>query len=187
MWPDVVLAMGAIGRYVVAGGQSWAWQVYWAVFAHTQWPCAYAHSEASLRRVLAERPARYVFFVHWSSFVVPAITDAYECVNFHCTALPYGRGGHPIENLILRGATETVLTAYRMTEELDAGPIYAVSPPVSLAGSKEAILRRFVEPVADLMRYIIETEPLPRPQVGAVERFHRLPIAEAEALWASRS
>jgi methionyl-tRNA formyltransferase len=130
---------------------------------------------------------RYVFFLNWSSYVSPNILRAAECVNFHCTVLPYGRGGGPIENLILRGHTETVITAHRMVEELDAGPIYAQSGPVSLAGTKAEILDRFVEPVVSMIRQIVTEEPEPYPQVGEVVRFSRLPKAEMEALWAARS
>lgn len=128
---------------------------------------------------------RYIFFLNWSEKVSWAV-DSFECVNFHCTRLPDGRGGHPIENLILRGDTETVITAHRMTHELDAGPVYAVSEPISLAGTKEQIQQRFVEPVADLIRYIVKEEPTPTPQVGEPTYFKRLsPEAYAE-FWRAR-
>lgn len=132
---------------------------------------------------------RYVFFLNWSDKVLPEMLALSECVNFHCTDLPYGRGGAPIENLILRGHTETVITAHRMTDEIDAGPIYGKSGPISLAGTKDEILARFVEPVADLMTWMMEHEPGPTPQIviGDVVPFRRLPPAEAEALWATRS
>src|SRR5262245_59136556 len=93
---------------------------------------------------------RYLFFLNYSNHVPSYILNQFECVNFHCSSLPYGRGGHPIENLILRGHTETVITAHRMTEELDAGPIYGVSAPISLAGTKKQIQDRFIRPVAIL-------------------------------------
>jgi len=100
--------------------------------------------------------------------------------------LPYGRGGHPIENLILRGHTETVITAHRMTEEFDAGPIYGTRGPVSLAGTKDEIVARFVDPVAALMRWIVAEEPTPVPQVGEVVHFRRLPVAMYRDFWAGR-
>jgi methionyl-tRNA formyltransferase len=119
--------------------------------------------------------------------VGPEVTNNFTAINMHCTALPYGRGGGPIENLILRGHTETIITAHRMVEHLDAGPIYAQSVPVSLAGTKVEILDRFVEPVVDLIRYIVDNEPEPVPQAGEVVTFKRLPKAEMEALWSARS
>lgn len=130
---------------------------------------------------------RLAFFVHWSTMVPVDVLKLSECVNFHCTALPYGRGGHPIENLILRGKTETVLTAHRMTGETDAGPIYGQLGPISLSGMKAQILARFVAPCVALVRELVEhPERAPVPQAGDVERFYRLSPAEYQALWASR-
>lgn len=129
---------------------------------------------------------RYAFFLNWSQRVGKEWTDNYECVNFHCTALPYGRGGHPIENLILNGHTSTVITAHRMTEEIDAGPIYATCGPVSLDGTKDEILARFVNPVADLIEWIAEAKPTPIPQTGEPTYFKRLNPDEYERFWKER-
>ncbi len=134
---------------------------------------------------LAHMLCRYVFFLNWSWIVPPQVTDAYECVNFHCTDLRVNpmRGGHPIENLILCGRTETVITAHRMTEVIDGGPVYCVSDPVSLAGTKEEILGRFVEPVAGMIRKIVAEEPMPVPQKGEVVTFERLRQEKYDAVW----
>ena len=40
------------------------------------------------------------------------------------TDLPYGRGGSPLQNLIINGHKETMMSALRCVQELDAGPIY---------------------------------------------------------------
>ena len=45
-------------------------------------------------------------------------------VNIHPSLLPRWRGPSPIESAILEGDKETGVTLMRMTEELDAGPIY---------------------------------------------------------------
>ncbi len=129
---------------------------------------------------------RYLFFLNWSEKVHGSYLHNFECINFHCARLPYGRGGGPIENLILRGHTETVITAHRMTSELDAGPIYCVSEPIGLAGTKDDITARFVEPVAKMMRYIMEHNPEPRPQVGEPTYFKRLSPEAYQQFWASR-
>lgn len=130
---------------------------------------------------------RYVFCLNWHHRLEPHWTERYECVNFHCTPLPCGRGGHPIENMILAGHTETVITAHRMTEELDAGPIYGTRGPISLAGTKDEILARFVEPCADLIRWIVETEPTPTPQQGTPTYFKRLTPEAYTQFWAQRT
>ena len=52
------------------------------------------------------------------------------------TDLPFGRGGSPLENLILRGHTSTVISAIKCAPELDSGDIY-LQKPLSLYGSAE--------------------------------------------------
>lgn len=132
-------------------------------------------------------PFRYVFFLNWSWLVPKEVLDAYECVNFHATALPFGRGGGPIENMIKLGMTETAMTAHRMVEEIDAGPIYARHGAlISLEGTKDDILARFVEPVSGMVQWIIDNEPETYPQLGDVVKFKRLPKKECEAIWKGR-
>jgi hypothetical protein len=54
------------------------------------------------------------------------------------TDVPFGRGGSPLQNLIVRGRRETKLTALRMSREFDAGPVY-MKEPLSLEGGAEEI------------------------------------------------
>ena len=42
----------------------------------------------------------FVFFPHWSWKIPPSIYENYNCVVFHMTDLPFGRGGSPLQNLI---------------------------------------------------------------------------------------
>lgn len=116
--------------------------------------------------------ARYVFFPFWSYKVPKEITDSYECVCFHMTDVPYGRGGSPLQNLILRGHTETVISALRMTDEIDAGPVY-MKRPLSLDGTAREIYERAALIIADMMREIAATDPVPVPQSGEVVSFKR--------------
>ena len=174
-------------QYLVCmGAPSWARRVFWQLSqGQGAWYVPVTDAGELLREAQDRRP-RYAFFVNWSVVVPAEVVGVVECVNFHCTRLPYGRGGHPIENLILRGHSETVITAHRMTEEVDAGPIYGVSGPVSLAGTKEEILDRFVRPVAALLKEIVRLEPPPIPQDGPVVRFRRLRQEQYYALWQAR-
>jgi methionyl-tRNA formyltransferase len=146
---------------------------------------------ADLQMLIASTAPRYVFFLHWSSIVPAAITGSHECVNFHTFGPPaepmvWHRGGNPIENLIIRGHEETVIGAHRMTQELDAGPVYGLSEPVSLAGQRDDILARFADPVVALIRQIVRDEPAPAAQQGEVVRFGRLEPAAYKAFWEQR-
>lgn len=121
---------------------------------------------------IKEAKPRYVFFPHWPWKVPSEITDNYECVCFHMTDLPYGRGGSPLQNLILRQHKDTMLTALRMTDELDAGPIY-MKKPLSLEGRAEEIYSRAADLMYEMVESIIRDNPLPVPQQGEVTSFKR--------------
>ncbi len=115
---------------------------------------------------------KYIFFLHWSSLVPDKILDNYECVCFHMADVPYGRGGSPLQNLIISGHRNTKLTALKMTSELDAGPVY-LKEALSLEGGAEEIYIRATYLSAKMIKTIIETEPSPISQVGDVVKFNR--------------
>jgi methionyl-tRNA formyltransferase len=115
---------------------------------------------------------RYIFFPHWSWIVPKEILDRYECICFHMTDLPYGRGGSPLQNLISRGHTSTKLSAIRMTEVLDAGPIY-YKEELSLNGRAEDIYKRASNISFSLIYKFINEEPKPIEQEGEVVTFTR--------------
>lgn len=133
----------------------------------------------ALGGVLEAQDPRYVFFLHWSALVPASITERWECVCFHMADVPYGRGGSPLQNLVLRGHTDTVLTALRMTDELDAGPVYA-KRPLSLAGTAEAVYVRATELSLELAGELVATNPVPVPQEGEPVVFRRRRPAESE-------
>jgi len=107
----------------------------------------------AIESVLRQTPVSTLFFAHWSSKVPAEITDNYTCINFHCTDLPYGRGCCPVQNLILRGKTETMVTAHLMTSEYDAGDILC-KRPMSLLGGGDEIYDRLGALVVDMVHDI---------------------------------
>lgn len=128
---------------------------------------------------LAEIAPRYVFFPHWSYLIPEAIHSAHECVVFHMTDLPYGRGGSPLQNLIQRGHQETMLSALRCVAELDAGPIY-LKRPLCLEGAASEIFLRAAGTIEGMIENIIRDEPQPEPQVGETVTFRRRTAAESD-------
>ena len=114
-----------------------------------------------------------IFFVHWHWRVPPEIHDNYQCVVFHTAPLPYGRGGSPIQNLILDGHTEAPVNALKMTADIDDGPIYS-SQLVSLEGSLNTILRRINVAINSLIEELLFNGlPIPSPQIGEPTYFSR--------------
>ncbi len=116
---------------------------------------------------------RYIFFPHWSWLVPKDILDRVECVCFHMTDVPYGRGGSPLQNLIACGHSETKLTALRMEEGLDSGPVY-IKKRLSLKGTAQDIFERQAVLVCSIIKEIVENETVPIPQTGDVVLFERI-------------
>ena len=120
-----------------------------------------------------------VFFPHWSWIVPPAIHTEFDCVMFHMTDLPYGRGGSPLQNLIVRGHKDTVMTAFLCREEMDAGPIL-LKRPLSLHGTAGEILVRANALIEEMIIEIIEQQPQPKAQQGEVVPFQRRTPADGD-------
>lgn len=114
----------------------------------------------------------YVFFPHWSWKIPAEIFDGFECVIFHMTDLPFGRGGSPLQNLVVRGIVETKLTALRCVAEMDAGPVY-LKRPLSLLGTAEEILMRASQLTEQMIEVIVQERPVPQIQTGEPVTFRR--------------
>ncbi|NNJ90785.1 MAG: methionyl-tRNA formyltransferase [Gammaproteobacteria bacterium] len=114
----------------------------------------------------------YVFFPHWSVKVPRDIYEHYPCVMFHMTDLPYGRGGSPLQNLIVRGHKETEISAFKCDEGIDTGPVY-LKNKLSLSGTAEEIFNRAIPVIAKMIEEIVANEIIPLPQQGKTEVFMR--------------
>lgn len=115
---------------------------------------------------------RYLFLPHWSYIVPENVYKNYECIIFHMTDVPFGRGGSPLQNLISRGIYETNISALRCVKELDAGPVY-LKRPLSLYGSAEEIYLRASEIIEGMICQIIKEQPVPVEQTGEITCFSR--------------
>lgn len=120
--------------------------------------------------VVSGHKPRYVFFLFYSKRVPNDILKAYECIGFHMANLPFGRGGSPLQNQIERGIRETQITAFRMIEELDAGPIY-MKQPLSLDGLAEEIYLRAADICAEMIETIIIEHQMDHPMVPTPQEF----------------
>lgn len=130
---------------------------------------------------LAELRPRYVFFPHWSYRIPADVFENFECIIFHMTDLPFGRGGSPLQNLIARGIFETQMTALRCVEDIDAGPIY-FKRPLSLHGAAEEIYLRASDVIENMIVEIIKTNPKPLEQTGEPTYFKRRTPVEGNLL-----
>lgn len=159
--------------YIVVGNKPWNRRVFEEIISKYpgQWRFVGSREQLTLEMVQTLEP-RYIFFLHWSWKVPDEIINGYECVCFHMTDVPYGRGGSPLQNLIMRGHHHTKLTALRMVKDFDAGPIY-LKEDLCLQGNAEEIYIRASYLSAQMIRRIIEEQPEPQPQRGEEVVFKR--------------
>lgn len=130
-----------------------------------------AREDLTLKMLDQIKPA-FVFFPHWSWLIPEDVYSNFDCVIFHMTDLPFGRGGSPLQNLIVRGHQGTMLSALKCTKELDAGPVY-MKRPLSLDGTAEEILQRASVLTEKMIMDIVGKRPVPLPQKGDIVEFKR--------------
>ena len=114
-----------------------------------------------------------IFFPHWSWIVDESIFLNFECILFHTAPLPFGRGGSPIQNLIINGYKNAPVCALKMGKGVDSGPIY-YRKSINLEGSLSDILKRLNKVVNGLIKKLINKLPVPKPQEGEIFTFKRL-------------
>ena len=121
----------------------------------------------------------FIFFVHWNWQVKREIYENFNCIVFHTSPLPYGRGGSPIQNLILEGFDSSPVCALKMTSSLDAGPIFS-KIDVSLKGSLSEIFERINSVTNNLIFEFLEKNLVPIEQNGKPHIFRRLTKSDNE-------
>jgi methionyl-tRNA formyltransferase len=166
-------------RLVIAGARPWNRRAFEAWVGRCGHDAMFigAPAELDVDRLHTFQPD-YVFFVHWSWRIPSAVFEPFECIGFHMTDLPFGRGGSPLQNLIALGIKETRLSAFRIGAEMDAGPIY-LKRPLQLAGSAEQVFERASALAFDMIDEIVLHRVVPTPQVGAPVLFERRTPAQS--------
>ncbi|MCD6442964.1 MAG: methionyl-tRNA formyltransferase [Thermotogae bacterium] len=159
-------------RYIVATIKSWNIENAIKLSKKYEVYLITEKEDLTFERVREINP-RYIFFPHWSWKIPKEILENYECVVFHMTDLPFGRGGSPLQNLIVRKIYRTKISAIKVVEELDAGPIYMKEDLCLHGGAEEIYMRASRIIFEKMIPHIIENEPIPKPQEGEVITFRR--------------
>ena len=113
-----------------------------------------------------------IFIPHWSYIIDESIFLNFECILFHMTDLPYGRGGSPLQNLIINGHKETQLTAIKVSKEIDTGDIY-LKKKLALNGTAKDIFVRSSNIMEIIIHEIIIKNIKPKAQEGIPSYFKR--------------
>lgn len=160
-------------KYVVATTKTWNIRNFEKAVKYLpgEWHLITKKDDLCLDR-LKELTPTYIFFPHWSWIIPEEVFLNFECVVFHMTDLPFGRGGSPLQNLIERGIYETKISALKVVKELDAGPIY-LKEDLSLHGSAEEIFIRASDKIFEMIEYVATNQPMPQEQQGEVVGFKR--------------
>jgi methionyl-tRNA formyltransferase len=144
------------------------------------WYWCKSKEEFSLNNLEQQRPD-IIFIPHWSYIIPKSIYSKFECIVFHMTDLPYGRGGSPLQNLIVTGKTETKISAIKAERGIDTGPIY-LKEHLSLEGTAQQIFERSTIIIEKMIKYIIEFNPKPDEQEGEIVEFKRRKREEGNIL-----
>lgn len=122
---------------------------------------------------LKELNPKYIFFPHWSYIIPKEIYENFECIIFHMTDLPFGRGGSPLQNLIEREIYETKISAIKCVKELDAGDIYLKKDFSLHTGSAQDIYLKASKIISEMIDEIIIKNPTLIKQDGKIVEFKR--------------
>jgi len=126
----------------------------------------------TLERLKSLKP-EYIFFPHWSWIIPSEIYENFNCIVFHITDLPFGRGGSPLQNLLERKIYRTKISAIKCSGVLDGGDIYLKRDFDISSGSAQEIYGRAAKIIFEMINEILQTNPIPVPQIGKITEFKR--------------
>jgi methionyl-tRNA formyltransferase len=122
----------------------------------------------------------YIFFPHWSWIIPKEIYLNYNCIVFHMTDLPFGRGGSPLQNLIEKNIDNTKISALKVEKEIDSGKIY-LKENLNLNGSAEEIFIRASKIIFEnMIPKILQNNIIPKEQEGEITKFTRRTPEQSE-------
>jgi methionyl-tRNA formyltransferase len=122
--------------------------------------------------IIKEFQPELIFVPHWSYIIPKTIWSSFPCVVFHMTDLPYGRGGSPLQNLILSGKTKTKISALKVDNGIDTGDII-LKKDLSLLGTAKEIFERATPIILEMIEEIIDKKLKPTKQEGTPVLFKR--------------
>lgn len=167
-------------NFVIVSEKSWNSQLLDRLdkqFPNDSWTLINKREDLTVDNLNQLHPDK-VFVPHWSYIIPASIYNDFECIVFHMTDLPFGRGGSPLQNLIVRGYKETKVSALRVMNVLDGGDIY-LKKSLPLYGTAEEIYMRANDVIEQMIIEIVKNNLTPIPQQGKVVEFKRRKPAES--------
>lgn len=162
-----------MSSYILLSEKSWHNQLFSNIstYKNAKWIRIKEKDKFNLEELDKIKPKK-IFIPHWSHIIPANIFEKYECIVFHMTDLPFGRGGSPLQNLIVRRYNETKISAIKVVKEIDAGDVY-LKRSLSLDGSAIEIFNRSAPIIEEMIKSIIDNDVKPVPQQGVPVIFKR--------------
>jgi methionyl-tRNA formyltransferase len=163
-----------MSNYVILSEKEWHINSFLNLknlFQEHSWTLIDSKSDFNLENLKKINPQK-IFIPHWSYLIPSSIYNSYECIVFHMTDLPFGRGGSPLQNLIISGLKETKISAIKVEEGIDTGDIY-IKKPLSLKGTAKQIFIESSIIIEKMIIEILQNDLSPTPQTGQIIEFKR--------------
>jgi len=117
---------------------------------------------------------KYIFFPHWSWIIKEDIYENFNCIVFHMTDLPYGRGGSPFQNLILNEVYDTKISALKVDGGIDTGDIYLKENlNISIGSAEENFIKLSNVIFEKMIPSLLYNNITPQKQCGEIVEFKR--------------
>lgn len=160
-------------KFILLSEKSWHDDMFVELSARSDesWKRIKFKNEFTVDTLNRIRPEK-IFIPHWSYIIPKEIWINFDCVVFHMTDLPYGRGGSPLQNLIIRGHRETMISAIKVDNGIDTGDVYCKSH-LSLEGTAHEIFNRSAPIMTEMIKRIIDEQLCTSPQIGTPVIFKR--------------
>ena len=173
-----------MNKYIILSEKEWHSEIYINLknyFINDEWIYINSKNDFNLVKLEEINPTK-IFIPHWSYIITSRIYNKYECIVFHMTDLPYGRGGSPLQNLIIRGHKETKISAIKISQGIDTGDIY-LKKNLILNGTAKEIFLTACPIIEDMIKEIIQNNIKPIPQFGNIVEFKRRTPEESNIIY----
>ena len=158
-------------RIACVGYRNWSLNIYDRLAASTDHTFLIFRSKAQFNiEALADFKPDFVLFYGWSWIVPTDILLSYICLMLHPSKLPRYRGGSPIQNQIIAGETNSSVSLFIMSEELDGGDLVGQCD-LSLVGTIDDIFKRIEDVGVELTLDIFKNGLKPEPQDNSSATF----------------
>ena len=129
-------------RIACVGYRDWALNIYDRLASQSDNQFLIFRSKSQFdEQTLRDFRPNFVLFYGWSWIIHSTVIENFQCIMLHPSPLPRYRGGSPLQNQIIAGETDSMVTLFLMDAGIDTGPILA-QRKFSLEGGIADIFQR---------------------------------------------